>query len=112
MTRPISNGGKSRCNGAQARWPKRPFTRFKLLYPVDAREMDVDKIVDEIDEELAYKQLSIGQYYQYTGYQQAANLYYRMVKNDWPHTQAAQTAKELLAADRDLIGNRQTPAEK
>jgi outer membrane protein assembly factor BamD (BamD/ComL family) len=94
------------------RTAKSCFARFKLLYPVDARQMDVDKIINQIDEEMAYKQLSIGQYYEYTGYQQAANLYYHMVASDWPHTQAAKTAKELLAAERDLTGDDQTPAEK
>ena len=88
------------------------YSRFKLLYPVDARQIDVDKIVQEIDEQLAYKQLSIGQYYQSTGHQQAANLYYRMVVEDWPNTQVAATAKELLAAHPDITTDNQTPSEK
>ena len=88
------------------------YARFKLLYPVDARQINVDKILEEIDEQLAYKQLSIGRHYQATGYGQAANLYYQMVVNDWPDTQAAETAKEWLAADREITGDRQAPSEK
>jgi tetratricopeptide (TPR) repeat protein len=60
------------------------YGRYKLLYPKDAREIGVNKILSEIDEELAYKQLTIGRYYQRTGHRQAANLYYDMVVSDWP----------------------------
>ena len=72
------------------------YGRFKLLYPKDAKEIGVDEILSEIDEQLAYKQLSIGRYYQRTGNIQSANLYYDMVVNDWPDSKAAQQAKELL----------------
>jgi outer membrane protein assembly factor BamD (BamD/ComL family) len=72
------------------------YGRFKLLYPKDAREIGVDEILGGIDEQLAYKQLSIGRYYQKTGNIQSANLYYDMVVNDWPASKAAQQAKELL----------------
>jgi outer membrane protein assembly factor BamD (BamD/ComL family) len=73
------------------------YGRFKLLYPEDAREIGVDEILSKINEQLAYKQLSIGRYYQKTGNRQSANLYYDMVVNDWPDTKAAKEAKELLA---------------
>ncbi len=73
------------------------YGRFKLLYPKDAKEIGIDEILSEIDEQLAYKQLSIGRYYQKTGNRQPANLYYDMVVNDWPGSKAAQEAKELLA---------------
>jgi len=72
------------------------YGRFKLLYPTDAKEIGVDEILSEIDEQLAYKQLSIGRYYQKTGNIQSANLYYDMVVSDWPGSKAAQKAKELL----------------
>lgn len=91
---------------------KSHYSQFKLLYPVDARQIDVDKILDQIDEQLAYKQLGIGQYYQSTGHRKAANLYYHMVVTDWPGTQAAKTAKELLAAEPDIASDKQTPSEK
>jgi tetratricopeptide (TPR) repeat protein len=72
------------------------YGRFKLLYPKDAKEIDVDETLSQIEEQLAYKQLSIGRYYQKTGDRQSANLYYDMVVNDWPDSKAAQEAKELL----------------
>ena len=73
------------------------YGRFKLLYPEDARKIGVDEILSEIDEQLAYKQLSIGRYYEKTGNRKSANLYYDMVVNDWPDTKAAEEAKEMLA---------------
>jgi tetratricopeptide (TPR) repeat protein len=72
------------------------YGRFKLLYPADAKEIGVDEILSEIDEQLACKQLSIGRYYQKTGNIQSANLYFDMVVNDWPGSKAAEQAKELL----------------
>ena len=73
------------------------YGRFKLLYPEDARKIGVDEILSKIDEQLAYKQLTIGRYYQRTGNRQSANLYYDMVVNNWPDTKAAEEAKEMLA---------------
>ena len=72
------------------------YGRFKLLYPTNAKEIGVDEILSEIDEQLAYKQLSIGRYYQKTGNIRSANLYFDMVVNDWPGSKAAEEAKELL----------------
>ena len=104
--------GMARCKHALYNKPpehKRPFYdasclssaksyygRFKLLYPKDAKEIAVDEILSEIDEQLACKQLGIGRYYQATGNRQSANLYYDMVVNDWPDSKAAEEAKEML----------------
>ena len=73
------------------------YERFKLTYPQDAEKIGVSQILKQIDEQLACKQLSIGQYYQRTGNKQSANLYYQMLNNNWQGTQAAETAKQLLA---------------
>jgi outer membrane protein assembly factor BamD (BamD/ComL family) len=72
------------------------YEKLKLLYPKNAEEIDVDQILKEIDEQLAYKQLSISRYYQRTGNKQSANLYFNMVISDWPGTKAAEMAKEML----------------
>ena len=88
------------------------YERLRLLYPKDAKEIGVDEILRQINEQLARKQLSVGQYYQAVGNRQSANLYYDMVVTDWPGTEAAQTAKELLAAGRDTADDNQAPGEK
>jgi len=75
------------------------YERFKLTYPQDAEKIGVDKILKEINEQLADKQLSVAQYYQRTGNKQSANLYYQMLINDtnWQQTRAAKVAKQMLA---------------
>jgi len=73
------------------------YQDFKVRYPKDAAELNVDQILKQIDEQIAYKQFYIGQYYESTGRRQAANLYYDMVIRNWSETKAAQMAKEVLA---------------
>lgn len=70
------------------------YNKLELLYPEDAQKIGADEILKEIDEQLAYKQLSIAKYYQKTGNDQAADLYYGMVINDWPQTNAAEMAMQ------------------
>jgi outer membrane protein assembly factor BamD (BamD/ComL family) len=74
------------------------YEKFRLIYPQDAEKIGVTQILKQIHEQLAYKQLSIGQYYQRTGSKQSANLYYQMLTgdNNWQGTQAAEIAKQLL----------------
>ena len=74
------------------------YEKFRLIYPQDAEKIGVTLTLKQIDEQLAYKQLSIGQYYQRTGSKQSANLYYQMLTgdNNWQGTQAAEIAKQLL----------------
>jgi len=72
------------------------YERFRLLFPDDAKTIDVDGIINEINEQLAYKEFVTGQYYQQTGSRQSANLYYDMVTTNWPDTKGAQKASEIL----------------
>jgi hypothetical protein len=83
-------------NAAHLKSAKTYYQDFELRYPIDARELGVDKIVKQIDEQMAYKQFTIAKYYQRTGKTQAANLYYDMVIRNWPNTQAAQLAREIF----------------
>jgi hypothetical protein len=73
------------------------YERFKLLFPDDAEAIDVDGIINEINEQLAYKEFVTGRYYQQTGSRQSANLYYDMVTTNWPNSKGAQKAKEILS---------------
>ena len=45
------------------------------------------------------RDITIGQYYEKTGSRQAANLYYDMVIRQWPGSQAAKKAKQMLSTD-------------
>lgn len=92
--------GMARCMYAAYRGPKYDLTnlisakgyyqRFRLQYPQDAERIGVEKILQQIEEQTAYKQFAIGQYYEKTGSRQAANLYYQMVKENWPQSTAAK----------------------
>jgi tetratricopeptide (TPR) repeat protein len=78
------------------------YERFRLLYPEDAKTIGVDRILNEISEQLANKEYVTGQYYQKTGNIQSANLYYNMVVTNWPESTAAEGAKSML---NNLNGN-------
>jgi tetratricopeptide (TPR) repeat protein len=72
------------------------YEKFRLLYPEDAEKINVAQTIKDIDEQLARKELAIGQYYQRTGHKQAANLYFDMVVQNWPDSRAAETARQML----------------
>ncbi len=88
------------------------YEKFRLLYPKDAEEMGIDKILKEINEQLARKQYTIGRYYQRMGNKQAANLYYDMVVSDWPDSKAAEMAKQTLAHNQISINSGLAPSEQ
>jgi len=76
------------------------YENFKLRYPEDANEIDVDKILKQMDEQLADKELNTAEYYRKTGNEQSANLYYQMVLDNWPGSTAAGTAKEAMNEEK------------
>ncbi|MHC4501630.1 MAG: outer membrane protein assembly factor BamD, partial [Planctomycetota bacterium] len=58
----------------------------------------------DIDDQLAWKDYRTGEYYQIRGNQQAANLYFQMVVENWPASKAAEQAKEMLV--KNMGGNK------
>lgn len=72
------------------------FEMLKASYPEYAQEIGVDETLNVIKEELAYKELSIGLYYNKMGNKQSANLYFDMVMNNWPESKSAEIAKNML----------------
>lgn len=72
------------------------YDKYLMLFPDDPAEAHVTTQIQEIDEQIAYKEYSIGQFYERTGQKQAANLYYDMVIESWPESEAAQMARETL----------------
>jgi len=73
------------------------YERFLTLYPDEAARDDVPAKIKQIDEEMAYKQFKIGQYYRHVGKDQAAYLYFDMVIQSWPKTEAAEMARQAIA---------------
>lgn len=76
---------------------KSNYEKFKRQYPQDADGFNIEKRLNEIDEQLAVKQFEIGRYYQERGNMLSANLYYRMVVDRWPRTETAKMAAEKIA---------------
>jgi outer membrane protein assembly factor BamD (BamD/ComL family) len=76
------------------------YQKFLLLYPGEAKQNEVPQKIEQIDEQMALKQYTIGQYYRRTGEPRAARLYFDMVVQNWPKTEAATLAKEALSEDQ------------
>jgi outer membrane protein assembly factor BamD (BamD/ComL family) len=72
------------------------YENFKLRYPEDTKEFGVDKIINDIEEQLAYKEFNTAEYYRKTGNRQSANLYYQRVVDNWPGSTAAKMAKDAM----------------
>jgi len=77
------------------------YEKFLLLYPEEAKQNEVPQKIEQIDEQMAEKQYTIGRYYERTGERRAANLYYDMVVQNWPKTRAAALAREALEGNTD-----------
>ena len=72
------------------------YKKFKERYPEDADKLEIDRKLREIDEQMALKQFNIGWHYQNTGNKLSANLYYTMIIRDWPETETAKIAREMI----------------
>lgn len=104
--------GKARCKHAAYKGPEYDasnlvsarsyYEDFRLQYHKDAEKIGVDEILKQINEQLAYKQFSIGRYYQKTGNRQSANLYYQMVMDNWPESPTAEMASKQLKSEKCL----------
>lgn len=84
------------------------YERFKLVYPEDSKALDIDKRLDLIEEQLAYKKFQIGKYYQRTsGGQGDANqpnpvgIYYNAVLKNWPRSVAAKMTEEAMQSEKE-----------
>jgi len=86
---------------------RRYYEDFKERYSELADENNIDDKVTMVDGQLAYKQFAIGEYYERAENKQAANLYYQLVVDDWPNTDAATMARAKLEA-----ADTQEPSEK
>lgn len=72
------------------------YENFRARYSEEANNLDIDRRLAQINEQMAYKQFAIGRYYAKTGNKQSANLYYQMVVDTWPESIAAKMAKRAV----------------
>jgi hypothetical protein len=77
------------------------YAKYQALYPADAKENEIPEKIQHIDEEMAYKQFTIGKFYRRTGKRQAAHLYFDMVARRWPKTEAGALAKKALEGEQE-----------
>jgi outer membrane protein assembly factor BamD (BamD/ComL family) len=77
------------------------YENFKLRYPKIAEERTIDAKIKLIDEQLAYKDLQVAEYYLKTESMQAANLYYQAVLDQYPQSTAAKIAADQLVLIAD-----------
>jgi len=75
------------------------YENYRLRYPDMAVEEDITDKISTVDEQLAYKQFSIGQYYSKTDSPAAARMYYQSVIDQWPDSTAAKMAAAQMAGD-------------
>ena len=74
------------------------YLKFAATYsPEDVEKRGINALINQINEQLAEKQLTTARYYHRTGHIQSANLYYDMVIQDYPQTKAAEAAKQERA---------------
>jgi len=86
------------------------YENYNSKFPIDARQFGIDAKLTLIEQQRAHKQFTIGQYYQKSGNTQAANLYYRMVIENWPRSTAAKMAKKAMQQQKPATG--QEPLQK
>jgi len=79
------------------------FEKYAALYPSEARRYKIPQKIEQIDEQMAYKQYMIGQYYVRAGEIEAARFYFDMVVRNWPQSEAAEMAKR--AGEEVTSGN-------
>lgn len=71
------------------------YQQLKSQYPEYAAQMNVDKTLGRIDEQLAEKDRLIAMYYRKTDQTYGAELYFKEVETKWPNTMAAEKAREI-----------------
>ena len=72
------------------------YNDFRLRYPELVEEYEIDAKMKMIDEQMAYKQFKIGEYYTKTDSFESANLYYQLVIDNWPDSKAARMARARI----------------
>lgn len=68
------------------------YQSYQSRYPDDANRIGVPAILARIEEQIAYKQYSVGKYYQHVGIKTGAVLYYDQVVSNWPASEAGKLA--------------------
>jgi len=88
------------------------YTQFQTRYPDLVAPNQIDQKINMIDEQLAYKQFTIGEYYSRTDHPEAAEIYYKYVIEEWPASGAAEMAQAKLDGEPVTIIPIEKPGKK
>lgn len=72
------------------------YKDFEDRHPELSEKYKIGENIHMIDEQAAYKQFQIAEYYHRTDSLQAANIYYNSVIENWPGSNAAKMAEEKM----------------
>ena len=72
------------------------YKDVKLRHPELADEIDAQNHIDLVEQQKAYKEYNIGNYYAKVGQKEPAKIYYDYVIGKWPKSAAAQLSKKKL----------------
>lgn len=95
----------ARCKHAAYRGPnfdsssllsaKSYYENFMMRYPEDAEKYEIGKRLEQINEQLAYKEYTIAEYYERTGSDESSQMYCEMIERQWPKSTGAKRAKDI-----------------
>lgn len=102
--------GMARCKHAAYRGPKYDasdlvsaksyYENFLKRYPEESKTYEIEKRLEQITEQLAYKEYTIAEYYDRTGSAESADIYCRMVQGQWPDSTGAKKAKDIIEQNK------------
>lgn len=72
------------------------YENFKERYPLLVDEYDINEKIKLVDEQLAYKEYEVAEYYARAELSEAANLYYQYTSDSWPGTTAGKMSAEVI----------------
>ena len=75
------------------------YSQFKDMHAELADENQIDERISMVDEQLAYKEYTIGDYYSRTDHNEAAGIYYNYVVENWPQSAAAKMSSARLSGE-------------
>jgi outer membrane protein assembly factor BamD (BamD/ComL family) len=73
------------------------YAEYQKRYPDAAEEFRLPQTLNQIEQQLAEKELAIADYYARTGSLTAASIYYQRIIDDWPASGAAKSAEQKIA---------------
>jgi outer membrane protein assembly factor BamD (BamD/ComL family) len=79
------------------------YSQFKDMHAELADENQIDERISMVDEQLAYKQYTIGDYYSRTDHDEAAEIYYNYIVANWPQSAAAKMSSARLSGEKVTV---------